>query len=278
METFNIQRFGNVCTRLVMLRKREYFNIFLAITLFVALSCIFACNPFSGEAKETLEYAYSFFQVVGSIYVFAVVLIIVNGANIIRDLKTKQQRIDELVLPATNLEKFTARVLASTVLVLILAAAGIVAGDILQMLINMLLHKGTFGSISLYATKQMYSMMEINILAIENVAHKPIRFMFVLTLISSNAFYLLGGMLFRKTAWLKTTLAVIVISIALFSMFVGYAYVVYGYTNYVVYIPEWMQDSWFNITLLIVQTCACYYFAYRIYCRLQAINTRWLNI
>lgn len=278
METFNIQRFGNVCTRLVMLRKREYFNIFLAITLFVALSCIFACNPFSGEAKETLEYAYSFFQVVGSIYVFAVVLIIVNGANIIRDLKTKQQRIDELVLPATNLEKFTARVLASTVLVLILAAAGIVAGDILQMLINMLLHKGTFGSISLYATKQMYSMMETNILAIENVAHKPIRFMFVLTLISSNAFYLLGGMLFRKTAWLKTTLAVIVISIALFSMFVGYAYVVYGYTNYVVYIPEWMRSAWFNITLLIVQTCACYYFAYRIYCRLQAINTRWLNI
>lgn len=278
METFNIQRFGNVCTRLVMLRKKEYFNIFLAITLFVALSCIFACNPFSGEAKETLEYAYSFFQVVGSIYVFAVVLIIVNGANIIRDLKTKQQRIDELVLPATNLEKFTARVLASTVLVLILAAAGIVAGDILQMLINMLLHKGTFGSISLYATKQMYSMMETNILAIENVAHKPVRFMFLLTLISGNAFYLLGGMLFRKTAWLKTTLAVIVISIALFSMFVGYAYVVYGYTNYVVYIPEWMQESWFNITLLIVQTCACYYFAYRIYCRLQAINTRWLNI
>ena len=278
METFNIQRFGNVCTRLVMLRKREYFNIFLAITLFVALSCIFACNPFSGEAKETLEYAYSFFQVVGSIYVFAVVLIIVNGANIIRDLKTKQQRIDELVLPATNLEKFTARVLASTVLVLILAAAGVVAGDILQMLINMLLHKGTFGSISLYATKQMYSMMETNILAIENVAHKPIRFMFLLTLISGNAFYLLGGMLFRKTAWLKTTLAVIVISIALFSMFVGYAYVVYGYTNYVVYMPEWMQESWFNITLLIVQTCACYYFAYRIYCRLQAINTRWLNI
>lgn len=278
METFNIQRFGNVCTRLVMLRKKEYFNIFLAITLFVALSCIFACNPFSGEAKETLEYAYSFFQVVGSIYVFAVVLIIVNGANIIRDLKTKQQRIDELVLPATNLEKFTARVLASTVLVLILVVAGIVAGDILQMLINMLLHKGTFGSISLYATKQMYSMMETSIIAIENVAHKPIRFMFVLTLISSNAFYLLGGMLFRKTAWLKTTLAVIVISIALFSMFVGYAYVVYGYTNYVVYMPEWMQESWFNITLLIVQTCACYYFAYRIYCRLQAINTRWLNI
>lgn len=278
METFNIQRFGNVCTRLVMLRKKEYFNLFLAVVLFVGLFCVFTCNPLSGDAIEPLQYKYLFLQLGMTIYSFSLILITLYGANIIRDLKTKQQRIDELVLPATNLEKFTARVLASTVLILILAAAGIVAGDILQMLINMLLHKGTFGSISLYATKQMYSMMETSILAIENVAHKPIRFMFVLTLISSNAFYLLGGMLFRKTAWLKTTLAVIVISIALFSMFVGYAYVVYGYTNYVVYMPEWMQESWFNITLLIVQTCACYYFAYRIYCRLQAINTRWLNI
>lgn len=278
METFNIQRFGNVCTRLVMLRKKEYFNIFLAITLFVALMCIFACNPFSGEAKETLEYAYSFFQVMDSIYVLAVVFITVNGANIIRDLKTKQQRIDELVLPATSLEKFTARVLASTVLILIIIVAGIMVADVLQMLINMLLHKGTFASFCLSSFNVASTELQTSILAIENVLHKPIRFMFLLTLISGNAFYLLGGMLFRKTAWLKTTLAVIVISIALFSMFVGYAYVVYGYTNYVVYMPEWMQDSWFNITLLIVQTCACYYFAYRIYCRLQAINTRWLNI
>ena len=278
METFNIQRFGNVCTRLVMLRKREYFNIFLAVVLFVGLFCVFTCNPFSGDAIEPLQYKYLFLQLGITIYSFSLILIIVNGANIIRDLKTKQQRIDELVLPATNLEKFTARVLASTVLILIIIVAGIMVADVLQMLINMLLHKGTFASFCLSSFNVAFTELQTSILAIENVLHKPIRFMFLLTLISSNAFYLLGGMLFRKTAWLKTTLAVIILSIALFSMFVGYAYVVYGYTNYVVYIPEWMQDSWFNITLLIVQTCACYYFAYRIYCRLQAINTRWLNI
>ena len=278
METFNIQRFGNVCTRLVLLRKKEYFNLFLAVVLFVGLFCVFTCNPLSGDAIEPLQYKYLFLQLGMTIYSFSLILITLYGANIIRDLKTKQQRIDELVLPATNLEKFTARVLASTVLILIIIVAGIMVADVLQMLINMLLHKGTFASFCLTSFNVASTELETTILAIENVAHKPIRFMFLLTLISSNAFYLLGGMLFRKTAWLKTTLAVIVISIALFSMFVGYAYVVYGYTNYVVYIPEWMQASWFNITLLIVQTCACYYFAYRIYCRLQAINTRWLNI
>lgn len=278
METFNIQRFGNVCTRLVMLRKKEYFNLFLAVVLFVGLFCVFTCNPLSGDAIEPLQYKYLFLQLGMTIYSFSLILITLYGANIIRDLKTKQQRIDELVLPATNLEKFTARVLASTVLILIIIVAGIMVADVLQMLINMLLHKGTFASFCLSSFNVASTELETTIVAIENVAHKPIRFMFLLTLISGNAFYLLGGMLFRKTAWLKTTLAVIVISIALFSMFVGYAYVVYGYTNYVVYMPEWMQESWFNITLLIVQTCACYYFAYRIYCRLQAINTRWLNI
>ena len=278
METFNIQRFGNVCTRLVMLRKKEYFNLFLAVVLFVGLFCVFTCNPLSGDAIEPLQYKYLFLQLGMTIYSFSLILITLYGANIIRDLKTKQQRIDELVLPATSLEKFTARVLASTVLILIIIVAGIMVADVLQMLINMLLHKGTFASFCLSSFNVASTELQTSIIAIENVVHKPIRFMFLLTLISGNAFYLLGGMLFRKTAWLKTTLAVIVISIALFSMFVGYAYVVYGYTNYVVYIPEWMQDSWFNITLLIVQTCACYYFAYRIYCRLQAINTRWLNI
>lgn len=278
METFNIQRFGNVCTRLVMLRKKEYFNLFLAVVLFVGLFCVFTCNPLSGDAIEPLQYKYLFLQLGITIYSFSLILITLYGANIIRDLKTKQQRIDELVLPATSLEKFTARVLASTVLILIIIVAGIMVADVLQMLINMLLHKGTFASFCLSSFNVASTELQTSIIAIENVVHKPIRFMFVLTLISGNAFYLLGGMLFRKTAWLKTTLAVIILSIALFSMFVGYAYVVYGYTNYVVYIPEWMQDSWFNITLLIVQTCACYYFAYRIYCRLQAINTRWLNI
>lgn len=278
METFNIQRFGNVCTRLVMLRKKEYFNLFLAVVLFVGLFCVFTCNPLSGDAIEPLQYKYLFLQLGMTIYSFSLILITLYGANIIRDLKTKQQRIDELVLPATSLEKFTARVLASTVLILIIIVAGIMVADVLQMLINMLLHKGTFASFCLSSFNVASTELQTSIIAIENVVHKPIRFMFLLTLISGNAFYLLGGMLFRKTAWLKTTLAVIILSIALFSMFVGYAYVVYGYTNYVVYIPEWMQDSWFNITLLIVQTCACYYFAYRIYCRLQAINTRWLNI
>ena len=91
METFNIQRFGNVCTRLVMLRKKEYFNLFLAVVLFVGLFCVFTCNPLSGDAIEPLQYKYLFLQLGITIYSFSLILITLYGANIIRDLKTKQQ-------------------------------------------------------------------------------------------------------------------------------------------------------------------------------------------
>ena len=252
--------------------------MFLGLMLAFTLCCVLACNPFHLEALSDEDCKLAFLKISGFIGVFSVIYVVLSGAIIISDLKTKQQRIDELALPATNLEKFVARVIGSTLLAVVILVVAFFVADLLQMLINMLLHKGTFASISLYATKQMYSMMETSIIAMENLSHKPVRLMFTLMLIGGNAFYLLGGMLFRKTAWLKTTLAIIILSIVLFSMFAGYAYVVYAYTSYVVYIPEWMRSAWFNIASMMVQICACYYFAYRIYCKLQAINTRWLNI
>ena len=47
METFNIQRFGNVFLRLLMVRKKEYVKLFLGIILGVALTYSFAYNPFN---------------------------------------------------------------------------------------------------------------------------------------------------------------------------------------------------------------------------------------
>ena len=68
----------------------------------------------------------------------------------------------------------------------------------------------------------------------------------VMTLFATNSYYILGGMLFRKSAWLKASLAFVLLTIIVFSLFVGYAYLVYKYTDYVVYIPEWVSNSWFS--------------------------------
>ncbi|GAB6976108.1 hypothetical protein [Prevotella falsenii] len=278
MENFNIQRFGNVCSRLVMIRKQEYLRTFLELMLVFTFLSVFACNPFKLEALSNEAYQLAFLNISGLFGIISVIYIVLGGSMIISDLKTKQQKIDELLLPASNLEKFVARAIGSTLLVVVILVVAFFVADLLQMLINMLLHKGTFASMTVMAKDTIMKTRNFDITPYMGESGMSISMTMTLLILTPNAFYILGGMLFRKSAWLKTSLALVLLSIIVFSLFVGYGYLVYKYTDYVVYIPEWISNKWFSLIFNIVQIVVCYYFAYRIYCRLQAINTRWLNI
>ncbi|MGP1553885.1 MAG: hypothetical protein ACTTI8_06305 [Prevotella intermedia] len=261
-----------------MIRKQEYFRMFLGLMLAFTFFCVLACNPFHLEALSDEDCKLAFLKISGFIGVISAISVVLSGAMIISDLKTKQQRIDELALPATNLEKFVARVIGSTLLAVVILVVAFFVADLLQMLINMLLHKGTFASITVAVKDTIMKLEELDTLDVKKERSMLVSISMVMTLFATNAYYILGGMLFRKSAWLKASLAFVLLTIIVFSLFVGYAYLVYKYTDYVVYIPEWVSNSWFSVTFNIVQIVVCYYLAYRIYCRLQAINTRWLNI
>lgn len=278
MENFNIQRFGNVCSRLVMIRKQEYFRMFLGLMLVFTFFSVLACNPFKLEALSDETYKLAFLKISGFIGVISAIYVVLSGAMIISDLKTKQQRIDELALPATNLEKFVARAIGSTLLAVVILVVAFFVADLLQMLINMLLHKGTFASITVAVKDTIMKLEELDTLDVKKERSMLVSISMVMTLFATNAYYILGGMLFRKSAWLKASLAFVLLTIIVFSLFVGYAYLVYKYTDYVAYIPEWLNNELGLVIFNTIQIVVCYYFAYRIYCRLQAINTRWLNI
>ena len=278
MENFNIQRFGNVCSRLVMIRKQEYFRMFLGLMLIFTFFSVLACNPFKLEALSDETCKLAFLKISGFIGVISAIYVVLSGAMIISDLKTKQQRIDELALPATNLEKFVARAIGSTLLAVVIFLVAFFVADLLQMLINMLLHKGTFASITVAVKDTIMKLEELDTLDVKKERSMLVSISMVMTLFATNAYYILGGMLFRKSAWLKASLAFVLLTIIVFSLFVGYAYLVYKYTDYVAYIPEWLNNELGLVIFNTIQIVVCYYFAYRIYCRLQAINTRWLNI
>lgn len=89
-------------------------NYFLGLMLGYAFACIAVANPFKFEALTDDIYKESFFRVSGFMTVVTIIILVLCGSTIISDLKMKQQKIDELMFPATNLEKFTARFLGST--------------------------------------------------------------------------------------------------------------------------------------------------------------------
>ncbi|WP_051530781.1 hypothetical protein [Prevotella dentasini] len=215
MEKFNINRFGQVFMRLLMVRKKTYTTFFLATTILFTLATVLSCNPFRLESFTAGEM--SSMLVSGTAFCIGLMIAVqgICASFIVSDLKTKQDKIQELMLPATNLEKFVARLLGSTLFVLLIMFIAFALSDVLQQLLNMLIHKGSRASmlVSLFSDLDMFSNLPQDA--------KSAVWVYLLGAVSSFSVFALGGMLFRKVAWLKTSIAVFLIIVIGLSLFVA---------------------------------------------------------
>lgn len=268
MNTFNINRFWNTLVRLFITRKKELRNIFFtySILFFVLSVCatgIFNTDPLTDvEALDSLLGVTPMYMI---IYFGGAVLM---GAFVIKDLEYRGARIHELALPATNLEKYAARVIYSSLGILITASCGVLLADGLQQLMSMLMHHGGRASIiGLAFMSPAFSEVPTSKLIAA-----------ILGLVLNNASFILGGMFFRKVAWLKTSIALWVLAM-IGSMGVAlFASILFFYTDYELYIDQDMQITSYIIGYSLVGIALFYFLGYRLYCRLQAINNRWINI
>lgn len=271
MKHFDIKRFTQTFCRLMLIRQRMYIRFFIGLTLCCSLVSIFSFNPFDLEAVSADSMAVRLFPVSSFIIFVLMSILVLAGAFIISDLKHKQDRIGELVLPATNLEKFTARILGSSVVIIAVSFAAIVVGDLLQQGVNMLLHEGSHMSY----LKILYKMLfrEERIFDNGNATFSTLFYSYI----ASYGFYVLGGVFFRKNAWILTTIAGFVLSIGSILLFIAYTYLIYTKTDYVVYMPEGVTTDYYGF-LCIGFSLICIALAYRIFVRLQAVNNKWVNL
>ncbi len=267
MESFDLKRFGQVCRRLYIVRRKDYLKIFFAALAFFLLLTIFSCAPFHwGEIGEELLAA-QFVSMAGLLDNFAKLFLLLCGSFFISDLKNKQERIAELTLPGTNLEKFTARLLGSTLAFVLVLLAAFALGDLLQQAFCMLIHKGAHVSM----LKVICNTGSLSFPA-------PVLFRFLLISWTVNALYVLGGAFFNKAAWLKTSIFLI-LSFTLFAVaMMLFAYFIYTQTSYEFYLPEGRVSTELLVGINLAIILLSYYFAYRIYTRLQAVNNKWWNI
>lgn len=268
MKNFNIKRFTKVLIRLFLNKKRSSRSLLLGLIIFFSLSAIFFCDPFSLEPIDKVFLESKLSQSLYLSVFGAVTIIYIYGAYIISDLHTKQNLLNELSLPATNLEKFIARYLYSTVSIIMIIIIALFISDIFQMFFNMVIHKGSYASITKLIFK---SLTRIDSNLLETFFQKTLFSGLML-----HSLYILGGMLFKKVAWLQTSITIGILSIIFCIIFIGFSYLIYRYTDYVVIVLYDKQTLLKIINILF--TCLFYYLAYKIYCRLQVINNKWLNI
>ena len=142
MAQFDLDRFGNVMSRLLVIRQRNISVIFFTFQIIFLAFAMFVIPMFSGKTIDDIGYRQLVIDIVGPLRSFSPFVFFVLGTFFIQDLEGHQQRINELMLPATNLEKFVARVLLVAVIYPLAICASFIVADGLQQLISMIIAHG----------------------------------------------------------------------------------------------------------------------------------------
>ena len=263
MAQFDLDRFGNVMSRLLVIRQRNISVLFFTFQIIFLAFAMFVIPMFSGKTIDDIGYGQLVIDIVGPLRSFSLFVFFVLGAFFIQDLEGHQQRINELMLPATNLEKFVARVLLVAVIYPLAICASFIVADGLQQLISMIIAHG-----------ERMSMVVAYFDADTYVSADSPLWTKALSTLMSYSIAIFGGLLFRKLAWLKT---IVVFFIVIILYFIGFFFLklyLYEYTDYEVVLIGNPYDSLISIGVSLLM----FWSSYKIYTRLQVINNRWRNI
>lgn len=263
MAQFDLDRFGNVMSRLSVISQRKISVIFITFLIIFLVLAKFTTPMFSGKSMDDIGYKSFVSEVVDFIGIFSPIVFFVLGTFFIQDLEGHQQRINELMLPATNLEKFVARLLLVAVIYPLAICASFIVADGLQQLISMIIAHGERMSMVV-----AYFDIDTYVSADSPLWTKA------LSTLSNYSIAIYGGLLFRKLAWLKS---IVVFFIVIILFFIGYFFLklyLYEYTDYEVVLIGDSYDSMISIGVSLLM----FWSSYKIYTRLQVINNRWRNI
>lgn len=266
MKTIDLNRFTKVMSRLILVRRRSIIKLSAGFLIGFFVIAIISLPFFDRHPVSDYEVKVRLWGISPLINTIFAMSFFVISTFIINDLGKRQQRINEMMLPATNLEKFLARALLVSVVYPLLIAIAFIAADGLQQLTTMLVFYG--GKASLVATWYDCS---------QTAGSSSPLWVKVGTLLLINSFALFGGMFFRKAAWLKTLVAFFAIVIAIAISIAAFAYFIYEHTDYeLVFAGDTYSTVISNIFLACV-IMVLYWGAYKLYTRLQVINNRWRN-
>lgn len=203
-----------------------------------------------------------------------------SGALIFSSLRSRQQRINNFMLPASNQEKFIARYLVLVVAMPLAAFVGFLVGDVLQFLMSMMINcnAARWASIALMEGLNHSGISNFYI----NLNGEPTTvesFFVVLTaVITQHASFLLFGSIYHKHPLVMAILTWMGIGILLLMLGALAAsllteFLNSGYT--IILYNVWWKVLYYvlNIALIVF----CYWFAFRRYTRLQVINNQWIN-
>lgn len=293
MENFNITRFGQALKCHFLVSRKSWIRIFGIYTLVLFFANLFFTRVagwsyskmeefYQGE-KLVTEYTHLVYKTTGFCMVFFCFAMLFGASYLFSQMKDTRKRSAYLLWPVSNGEKYIISLLHSIILMAVITVVSIIAADALRVLIDAITGRVIVWSVPLYIDFFSSGLDWQSVLML-------ITWMFYI-----HSLFIVGGTLFRRFQFLSTSAVILIVVILLTIVIkqtgldnIDFHFIEYeqgeileqlpdGKTFYsyrAIYTPRFyfaLLGGWLIIA-------AHYWASFKLFCRMQVINNKWLNV
>ena len=281
MSTFNITRFGQALKCQYMNSRKDWmlvFGIYFIALSFLNILFVRSTSFDGGDyhdvvAKHGVAYMEEAYPIlIKGIAVFDVIFFGIGmlfcASFLFYHLKKKPWCSAYLMWPVSNLEKYLVSLVLNVVMTAIGTIICVIIADALRVLVDAL-----SGRIVVWAIPMIFDLKTFNLNPL--IACGP----FLSEILLIHAAYILGGTLFRKQQFVLTTIAIVIIGYIM--VFTWHSPVIDNANLFDLDEKgKSVPNAWFYVVSIggYLLTALCYWLSYKIFCRMQVINNKWLNV
>lgn len=266
MKNFNMNRFWQVL-KWNLLTEKKSISI-AAIAFLVGFLCI---QLFSCFTLFDLSHGLgSGSTLAGMATCVAILLFLIPyyATGILGNARTKQQRTTVLTLPASNLEKFLARIIYCCILMPLLLNVTFVAATSLRTLIELVFgHKGI-----------IFGLQELSY----NFTRSYETFSSFVGNIWMISLFVLGGLFYRHRPFIWTTVTLVAVGLLLttIAFYVGLMMGEDAIRRFAMNFRGMTFETFDLIFSLILAAFSAlnFWLSYRLFCKLQVVQHKWFNV
>ena len=293
MENFNITRFGQALKCHFLVSRKSWIRIFGIYTLVMFVANLFFTRVagWSYSKMEELfsaedllsKYTFVVKETIGFGMVFFCFAMLFGASYLFSQMKDTRKRSAYLLWPVSNGEKYIISLLHSIILMAVITVVSIVAADALRVLIDVITDRVMVWGVPLYIDFFSSGLDWQSVLML-------ITWMFYI-----HSLFIVGGTLFRRFQFLSTSAVILIVVILLTIVInqtelynIDFHFIEYeqgeilhqlpdGTTFYsyrAIYTPRFyfaLLGGWLIIA-------AHYWASFKLFCRVQVINNKWLNV
>lgn len=265
MRRFNFKSYWNTFKWMMFSNHRDLLAILGGITLAAAVAEeMITMMTFNGT--EVNDYDIQLMAMAFFLSFLGSAWMMYGASRTFADTKSRHAAIALLMHPATNLEKFLARITYYTILWLVITVVGATLGDILRYCFNNITDWHADTPMLITSLDTWTKLPFDNEKNTKDIA-EAIGFTTALS-IWTHSFYVLGSAFFRRNRFLFTTITLCIVQIAAGSV--------------IPYTPVFGQSGPDFTTLAAIPMIALaavqYWLAYFIFTRMQVINNKWISL